>query len=117
MGSLTSLGGSIGSLVTGNFMGALNGIVSAVDNQMPSVSTIGANGSIIECIMPAYAIVEHLKIANEDNTEFGRPLCEVRTLGNLSGYIECAEDDHAFNCTMSEREQINGYLKSGFFYE
>ena len=117
LGSLTSLGGSVGSLLTGNFMGALNGIVSAVDTQSPSVSTIGANGSIIETIMPAYMLVEHLKLANEDNTEFGRPLCEVRTLGNLSGYIECAEDDHAFNCTMSEREQINGYLKSGFFYE
>ena len=117
LGSLTSLGGSVGSLLTGNFMGALNGIVSAVDNQSPSVSTIGANGSIIETIMPAYMLVEHLKLVNEDNTEFGRPLCEVRTLGNLSGYIECAEDDHAFTATWSEREQINSYLKSGFFYE
>ena len=117
LGSLTSVGGSIGSLLTGNFIGAINGIVSAVDNQMPSVTTVGANGSIIECIMPAYAIVEHLKLVNEDNTEFGRPLCEVRTLGNLSGYIECAEDDHAFTATWSEREQINSYLKSGFFYE
>lgn len=117
LGSLTSLGGSVGSFLTGNVMGGVNGIISAVDNQSPSVSTIGANGSIIECIMPPYMLVEHLKITNEDNDEFGRPLCEVRTLGNLSGYIECAEDDHAFNCTYPEREQINGYLKSGFFYE
>ena len=67
--------------------------------------------------MGAYMLVEHLRITNEDNTEFGRPLCEVRTLGNLSGYIECAEDDHAFNCTVTENEAVNKFLKNGFFYE
>lgn len=117
LGSLQSLGGSVGQFLTGNILGGLNGIASAVDGQMPSVTSIGANGSIIECIMPAYMLIEHLKLTNEDRTEFGRPLCEVRTLGSLSGYIECGEEDHAFNCTQGEKEQINKYLKNGFFYE
>ena len=117
MDTLQSVGGSIGSLFSGNFLGALNGIANAVDSQMPTVASLGANGSIIECIMGAYMLVEHLRITNEDNTEFGRPLCEVRTLGNLSGYIECAEDDHAFNCTVTENEAVNKFLKNGFFYE
>jgi hypothetical protein len=107
----------VGQFLTGNILGGLNGIASAVDGQMPSVTSIGANGSIIECIMPAYMVIEYLKLTNEDRTEFGRPLCEVRTLGSLSGYIECGEEDHAFNCTQGEKEQINKYLKNGFFYE
>ena len=115
--TISSAVGSLGSILTGNFVGGINGIMSAVESQMPTVTTIGANGCLIETIMPAYALVEHLKLVNEDNTEFGRPLCEVRTLGNLSGYIECGEEDHAFNCTSVERDQVNGYLKNGFFYE
>lgn len=117
LGTLQTIGAAAGSLLTGNFIGAASGVLSAINSQMPTVTTIGANGSTIETIVPAYMLIEHLQITDEDNTEFGRPLCQVRTLGQLSGYIECEEDDHAFSGTPQEREQINGYLKNGFFYE
>lgn len=117
LGSLQSIVGAGTSLLTGNFIGAASGIMSAVDSQMPSVTTLGANGSTIETIIPSYMMVEHLLLADEDNAEFGKPLCKVKTLGTLSGYIECQEDDHAFTATLSEREQINNYLKNGFFME
>jgi hypothetical protein len=62
-------------------------------------------------------IVEHYQIAPEDLTEFGRPLYQPKQIKTLSGYIQCAEDDHAFPGTSEENARINAYMKSGFFYE
>ena len=115
--SLNSLGGAMGSALTGNIIGALSGIMSSVDSQMPKVSTNGANGSFIETIQYPQLICEFIRIADENRAEFGRPLCATRTLNNIPGYIQCGEDDHAFSGTASENEQINQYLKNGFFYE
>ena len=109
--------GALSNLFTGNIGGVFNNIVSGVQNSMPKVSSLGANGSLIEIITPPYLIVEHYQIVDENLTEFGRPLCNTRTISTLSGYIQCGEDDHAFSGTRSENEEINRYLKDGFFYE
>lgn len=117
IGTVNSLGGAMGSALTGNIIGAVSGLLSSVDSQMPKVSNNGANGSFIETLQYPQLISEFLRITNEDNDEFGRPLCAVRTLSSLYGYIQCGEDDHAFSGTASENEQINQYLKNGFFFE
>ena len=56
-------------------------------------------------------------LVDEDNTDKGRPLCKVRTLGSLSGYIVCNEAHADFPAYDGERQQVEGYLNSGFFYE
>lgn len=114
VGSVTN---AVGSLLTGNVGGLINSAMSAVQSQMPKVSTSGANGSFIECIQYPVLMVEHLLLVDEDNTEFGRPLCAVRTINTLSGYIKCGNADHAFGGTDYERRTINDYMRSGFFYE
>lgn len=115
--ALTSGAGAIGSLVTGNLAGAISGISSAIESQMPKVSTSGANGSFIAFIQEPVLITEHYLITAENNAENGRPLCEIRRIGSLSGYIQCSDADHSFGCTDVERQIINNYLKSGFYYE
>ena len=115
--SLQSVGNIMGSALTGNLLGAISNTVSAVSSQMPKVSTAGTNGSFIECLQYPTLIMEFLQLTDEDNTEFGRPLCQVKTLSTLSGYIRCGEDYHSFSATKTETDQINQYLKSGFFYE
>ena len=109
--------GALTNLFTGNLGGAFNNIVSGVQNSMPKVSSMGANGSLIEIITPPYLIVEHYQVVDENLTEFGRPLCNTRTISTLSGFIQCGEDDHSFSGTKSENEEINRNLKNGFFYE
>ena len=109
--------GALSNLFTGNIGGVFNNIVSGVQNSMPKVSSLGANGSLIEIISPPYLIVEHMQLVDENRTEFGRPLCNTRTISTLSGYIQCGEDDHAFSGTKSENEEINRNMKEGFFYE
>lgn len=115
--SLTSMGGAMGAALSRNIVGVLSGLMSAVDSQMPKVSTNGANGSFIETIQYPQLICEFLRIADENRTEFGRPLCATRTLRNIPGYIQCGEDDHAFSATKNESDIINRHLKNGFFYE
>ena len=109
--------GAISNLFTGNLGGVFNNIISGVQNSMPKVSSLGSNGSLIEIITPPYLVVEHYQVVDENLTEFGRPLCNTRTISTLSGYIQCGEDDHSFSGTKSENEEINRNLKEGFFYE
>lgn len=117
MATLASIGQSTASALTGNIAGAISGLVSAINSQMPKVSSLSANGSFIECIESPVLIAEHLQLTNENNTEYGRPLCQIKTISTLSGYIQCGEDDHSFSGTQTENEQINTYMKTGFFYE
>lgn len=108
---------AVGNVASFNITGALSSVVSAVQSQMPKVTTLGSNGSYIEVLQYPVLTVEFLQLVNEDNTEFGRPLCQVKTISTLSGYIRCGEDDHAFSATKTETDEINRFLKSGFFYE
>lgn len=117
MSAFTSAGGIVGSAITGNIGGVFQNIISSVQSAMPKSSSVGANGSFIEITEPPYLIVEHFRLVDENINEFGRPLCSTRTIGTLSGFIQCGNSDHQFNCTKSENEQINTYLKNGFYYE
>ena len=108
---------AVGNAVSFNITGALSEVVSAVQSQMPKVTTLGSNGSYIEVLQYPVLTVEFLQLVDEDNTEFGRPLCQVKTINTLAGFIRCGEDDHAFSATKTETDEINRFLKSGFFYE
>ena len=52
-----------------------------------------------------------------DPTEIGKPLCEMKTLSTLSGYIQCRDGDISAPGTASELAQLESYLTGGFFYE
>lgn len=117
MAMLTSGAGAVSSLFSGNIAGLFGNIASAVQSSMPKVSSLGANGSLVEIIEDPYLIVEHMQIVDENITEFGRPLCSTRKINTLSGYIQCGENDHKFTGTRTENEEINRYLKNGFFFE
>lgn len=115
--TLSSATDVISSALSFNLGGVFKGLLSSVESQMPKVSTSGANGSFIETLQYPQLISEFLNIVNENQTEFGRPLCDTRTISTLSGYIQCGEADHAFSGTRAENEEINRNLQSGFFYE
>ena len=115
--TLSSATDVISSALTLNISGIFKGLLSAVDSQMPKVSTSGANGSFIETLQYPQLVSEFLNIVNENQTEFGRPLCDTRTISTLSGYIQCGEADHAFSGTKAENEEINRNMQTGFFYE
>lgn len=115
--TLSSATDVISSALSFNLGGVFKGLLSAVESQMPKVSTSGANGSFIETLQYPQLISEFLNIVNENQTEFGRPLCDTRTVNTLSGYIQCGEAYHAFSGTKAENEEINRNMQQGFFYE
>ena len=115
--TVKEVGSLAGNIASSNIGGAISNVMSAVQSQMPKVSSSGANGSFVECIINPQLIAEHYLIADENRSEFGRPLCSIKRLSTLSGYIQCAEADHAFPCTADEKDKINNFLRNGFFYE
>ena len=97
--------------------GVFGTIMSGVQSALAKVSSTGANGSFIEIIEPPYLVCEYASLVPENNTEYGRPLCDERVINTLSGYIKCGEADHSFTGTEYERTTINQYMANGFFYE
>ena len=117
IGAIGGAANVFASAAGGNVGGIFSGIATAVQEAMPKVSSLGANGSLVEIVEPPYLIVEHSQVVDENLAEFGRPLCNTKTISTLSGYVLCGEDDHSFSGTKTENEEINRYLKTGFFYE
>lgn len=112
-----SIGGIIAGIVTRGIGAIFENIMSGVESAQPKLTTQGSNGSFLEIIEAPYLIIEHSRIVDDNNSEFGRPLCATRTISAIPGYIQCGEADHHFSGTRGENVEINQYLKNGFFYE
>jgi hypothetical protein len=93
-------------------------IVDAIKGNLPQISTIGAVGSQSAYYLNPPKIDNiYYRIVDEDLAQVGRPLCEVRTISALSGYIECDNADLDTSASPAEKEQILSNLNSGFYYE
>ena len=115
-GALSVLGGAVG-LAYGNGVGLAQGVVSAIDSMMPQVQSKGSNGSKIDYMQTPTIVGEYRQIVPEDNAQFGRPLCDVKTINTLSGYILCEEADLDSAGSATEKEEIMSFMNSGFYYE
>lgn len=105
-----------------NGVGAVADLASALSVLQPHINDIspasgflGFSGGLIATPF----IVERFKeVANEDNTEEGRPLCDIRQVSLLSGYMKVLHGDIAISAaTREELDQVRDYLEGGFFYE
>ena len=94
-----------------------NGIYNAIKLQQPQVETSGQNGSFLAPVNNTHVVEQFYKIVDEDISHRGRPLCEIRTLNTLSGFILCAEGDMDISCYDNERKEITRFLTTGFFWE
>lgn len=118
--ALGTVGGIAGSIASGNIagvIGSLAGIGNAVSSAMPRASTIGTTGSFGTLQGDFRLDHQFFRPITDDNTHNGRPLCAMRTISNLSGYIMVQDGDIAITGTSSEDQAIRNYLESGFYYE
>ena len=129
-GAVASLGGLAVGTMTGNAgvtaagaLGLLTGATSiAASANTHGVSLKGNMGGrtstdIRDVIITAYdADTEDVTDANYIARK-GRPVAETHAISNHSGYVQC--DDASCNMAGSalEKERVNNYLNSGFFYE
>lgn len=124
---LKIVSGSIGivsatmSAVAGNIAGSVASGVSAITDFLTSqVGEVQAfkPGSGSLAVDGFCRIYEYfVDIVDDDNPEFGRPLCQVKAISTLSGYVLCADGDiFASGATAPELAEIETYLTGGFFY-
>ena len=116
--------GAVGQASTGNYIGAaysgimmLKSVGDAIEASLPQIVSAGVNGSFIAFNESGYITFLFHRPVDEDNTEQGRPLCAVRTIKNLSGYIKCGEATVDYNAFSAELDAIHNYLLTGFFWE
>lgn len=57
-----------------------------------------------------------IPVADEDLEHRGRPLCQIRTINTLYGFVLCADADVVIPCTDREKSAIQAYLEGGFYY-
>ena len=94
-----------------------NGIDNAMRNMMPQLITSGQNGSFLAPANETHVVEQFYQIVDEDIQHRGRPLCELRQINTLSGFILCAEGDMDISCYDNERKEITRFLTTGFFWE
>lgn len=109
------------SAIMGNVPGAIaSGISGVADFMTASIPEVQAmkpgSGSLLSD--PTVRITEYFsEVVDDDNPEFGRPLCKVKAISTLSGYVLCADGDiFASGATAPELAEIETFLTGGFFY-
>lgn len=109
--------GGVAGAIGGAIAGSASGIYNTLQSAMPQVETSGQNGSFLAPVNNTHVVEQFYKIVDEDIAHRGRPLCELRQLNTLSGFILCAEGEIDISCYDNERKEIVRYLTDGFFWE
>lgn len=124
MAGVKNSGTSFGSLVSaaasaasGDVLGAAAGVANMLEQSMPAAECRNSFGGIAGDIAPKYLQTVWSPPVDEDPNELGRPLCQVKTISTLSGYVLCADGEVSCNATESEHRELEAFLTGGFFYE
>lgn len=102
-----------------NPLGVMATTISALMPIPTNAGGIGSDaGSRLEPVIWCYTVCHNTTCEPSSvSSVMGTPAFSVKTIGNLSGYIQCLNASFNGACTDSERTAINGYLNGGFFNE
>ena len=128
MNLLQGIGGVMGGVagaITGNYVGAVSGFLGgtagmigqSVANSIPKARVSGVQGSVANLSRGLSVDFVFNIVADDDPTDHGKPLCEVKQLNTLSGFVLCEADKIEISGTESEAQKILDFLNGGFFYE
>lgn len=117
LSAATGVASAIGAAYTDNFVGAAAALGSALDAMGRPSKESGGSGGMAAILGDVKIYARITKPVDQDNAELGRPLCEVRTLNTLSGFIQCRDGEISAPATAQELSEIESYLTGGFFYE
>ena len=95
----------------------LNSIANAVESTFPQLVSHGINGSFSSFRGTPVLLGRFAVVVDENRAEIGRPLCAIRRISSLSGYIKCADVHVEFYCLADEERKIKEFMTSGFFFE
>lgn len=93
-------------------------IGNAAASILADMATTGGNGGRASFTYDIVLNMFYSNIAQGDNDHNGKPLCQLRKISTLSGFVKCNSGDIAISgATRGELELIKAYLEGGFFYE
>lgn len=129
-GAALGIGGIIGGAITGNAIAAGAGAASlltsaasfATSANMHATSLKGNIGGRTSTeIRNVIITVYDVDTEDCDNASYiatkGRPVAVSHAISNHSGYVQCDEASVDMPGTAIEKDRVNSYLNSGFFYE
>lgn len=92
---------------------------AAMNTLRESSSIIGNAGNMGQMVANPRLITSIINYGCGEfpNVVYGRPLCSVRQISTLSGFIKCASASIALAAPDTEIDRVNAYLNSGFYYE
>lgn len=113
--------GAVGSLASGNPLMAMSqgvGIMSAfAQSGISSKGSQGGRAMAHYNEIVAYATTQATTVPEDLASVQGRPLMAVVQISTLSGYVQCIGASVSISGPGEDRDEINSYLNSGFFYE
>lgn len=116
-GIAAAFGGLQAALSGGTLSDVGNGILNAAQATNADVASKGATGSTIAFDMVPYMVARFKIIADDNNEDHGRPLCQRVQLSTIPGFIMVDDPDIALPATAAEIDSVKSYMKNGFFLE
>lgn len=116
-GIAAAFGGIQAALSGGTLSDVGNGILNAAQATNADVASKGATGSTIAFDMVPYMVARFKIIADDNNEDHGRPLCQRVQLSTIPGFIMVDDPDIALPATAAEIDSVKSYMKNGFFLE
>lgn len=119
-GALTGITKGIAGDAVGMVVGLGQAVMSAFKHS-PSI-TGGVGGSRTAIAYPYIAEIEfRRKTGDPADAQYivqrGRPCGQTVQISTLSGYVQCEGASVSGSMTEHEREEINNFLNTGFYYE
>lgn len=112
-------------IATGNAIAAVAGglnalnstIGSATEFRIPRLQQLSQAGSLANWGYNPELHAEYTMLAQDDLAGRGRPLCAVRQISTIPGYILGDPDELSLSCTATEMETIRAAVAGGFYWE
>lgn len=104
--------------VTGNFVGAMSdvmGTIGTVTEAPPKASNVSKG--LLSISDTIYLYHEYLDFVDTDNANKGRPLCQLKQISTIPGFILTNDGDISMPGTSEEKARVKTYLEGGFHYE
>lgn len=106
----------------GSLIGTVQTVATDIGNAVLASSgvcqTVGATGALAQYTLPQELTLFYYNIVDQSPAFYGYPLCTVKQIKTLSGFVLCAtEGDLTVAANPTERQAIIAYMKAGFYYE
>lgn len=117
-GGLSRIGASAPTSLLSSLKSIASDIGSAVLAISGTCQSTGTTGGFAALTETCYVQWFFQRIVDQDPDHYGYPLCSVRKINTLSGFVLCAnEGDLEVAATPAERQAIAALMEAGFYYE